>query len=170
MMFTPGARGALLEVPPPPSIGSTIIAGARGYATGGKAGAVSAVLGAAKAVPGLGAVVSAAESFAGLLGLSLDTKSVAGWNRTVGRVYRAMVLGYVTATPAVMRLLKDAWLAAGDKTGAQFWDRLVQVAALPTEKGGTKKGYGAGAPLGSKKLEAEPGFLSGLTAFVNAVG
>lgn len=158
------------------------IVGAAGSVLGaiGKGGkldmATGASLGATigTVIPGVGTLIGGAVGAAvGMLGLSLGTKSLANWRRTLGRVYRAALLGYVPpldgAAGTIAQLVK-IWADSGDASGSQFWDRVVSAFAVPTEKGGTKKGFGSGAPAGSKRAEAMPGFSSGLNAFLAAVG
>lgn len=172
MIFVRGSAATTIPAAPPPvSFAGTIVGTARAYIDGGAKGAGKAVgqaIGAISGVPIVGDILG------DLIGSAFETKSVAGWNRTLGRIYRAAILGQVPALDAgavpIVRTLKAAWLAAGDKTGAQFWDRVVSYFGVPTEKGGTKEGYGAGAPAGSKQAEATPGFSTGLSAFLAAVG
>lgn len=165
--FIPGMRGTTLEVPAPPSLSSTLLGAVKGFTTGGTKGAVKAVtnvLGAVSGIPGLNLV-------ADFIGGAIETKSKANWDRTLGRVRRAADLGFVPEPPIqVIQRLKQIWIEAGDSTGAQFWDRVVAFFSIPTEKGGTKEGFGAGAPLGSKKIDKEPGYGARVTSFVAAVG
>lgn len=167
--FVPG--GAALP-PPGPTVGGTLVSAIKSFAGGGgaagAAGVVAGAIGTAIGGPVGGIIASQLVSL-----VPMETKSKANWNRTLGRVFRAAVLGYVPSIDGaapILRQIKAAWLASGDASGAQFWDRVVNLFGVPTEKGGTKKGFGAGAPAGSNTAEAQPGFSAGLRAFIAAVG
>lgn len=197
--FTPGyvptrnTGGALVTPPPPPSIsfggtipaaiqtfvGSTPVGGlVSSVLSGGtiSGAAVGAVIGSV--IPGVGTVIGGlVGGLADQLGLKLPgfgTTSKANWRRTMGRVLRAALLGYVPevgsadAKRALNRLI-ELWSAAGDSTGAKFWDKVVAVFNVPTEKGGTKEGFNSGAPAGSKTAEAMPDFKQ-LTPWLTSLG
>lgn len=146
--FNPGvtAAGAAAVPPPPPSLVSTITGGVKAYSTGGAPAAVSfAVSAATKALPGLGTVLGIGELFGFDIGSVFETKSKANWDRSLGRIFRAT--GQDMGQREVMRTLYRAWVEAGDTTGAQLWERIVDVFKLPTTKGGTKEGFTRGAPI-----------------------
>lgn len=176
---------APLVTPPQPapfSVGGTIVGAIKAYTApgassikgGAAAAAVNVALGAVgTAIPAVGVALGVASALGLDLGSMLGTKSKANWNRTLGRVYRAALLGYVPAVAGAERIIgqiKTAWVSAGDSSGAQFWDRVVSVFGVPTEAGGTKEGFSSGAPAGSKTAEGTRGFSAGLTAFLSAVG
>lgn len=163
--------------PAPFSIGGTVVGAIKAYASGGpmgKSAALNVAMGAVgTAVPAVGVALGVASALGLDIGGLVETKSKANWNRALGRVYRAALLGHVPPTAGaetIIGKIKAAWIAAGDTTGAEFWNRVVQVFAVPTTKGGTKEGFGAGAPAGEKTAEAQPGFLEGLSRFLAAVG
>jgi hypothetical protein len=176
----PLTTAAPLVTPPQPapfSVGGTILGAIQAYGSGGPMGATAALnvaLGAVStAVPAVGVALGVASALGLDIGSLIQTSSKANWNRSLGRVYRAALLGYVPPTAgaeSIIGRIKAAWINAGDTTGAQFWDRVVQVFGIPTTKGGTKEGFGSGAPAGEKTAEAQPGFKSGLLRFLSAVG
>lgn len=160
--------------PPPVSFGGTVQAAARSYVDKGVRGAAQTVAREiVRAVPVVGDLPIVGDLLGDLVGGLFGTKSKANWDRTMGRVYRAALLGLVPSVAgaeSIIGQIKRAWVADGDSTGARFWDRVVEFFGVPTEKGGTKEGYASGAPLGSKSAEAQPGFKAGLARFIAAVG
>ncbi len=171
MPFGPYAAGTTRRGGSTPfSVGDTIIGALHSYASGG--GASGAAQFAAGAI-GTAIAGPVGGLIGGYLGGLIGTKSKANWNRTGGRIARAVALGYVppiAGYEGILRQLKQAWLAQGDSTGAQFWDRVVQFFSVPTEKGGTKEGFNSGAPAGSKTAEKMPGYKQLEASVIAALG
>lgn len=184
MFGTPGFLGnapAVVTPKPPPgvSFAGTIVGAAQSFVQGGgggagiQAAANVALAAVGTAVPAVGVALGAL-SLAGIdLASMLTTKSKANWRRTWGRIYRAALLGYVpplAGAESILSQIGAAWIRSGDQSGAGLWDAVVKVFGVPTEKGGTKEGFNSGAPAGSKRAEAMPGFSSGLLSFLAAIG
>lgn len=108
--------------------------------------------------PVAGAVVGGIMSAAQALGISFESKSVAGWNRTLGRLYRA-------GCPLVIAKLIYSKLSSKDPTGAKVYEILVDNVPIPTakEKNQTKHGFTRDPPV---RQPDRPD--SGLVAWINA--
>jgi hypothetical protein len=95
------------------------------------------------AVTGIGApVVGGVLSLLEGAGLSFETKSVAGWDRTIGRFYRA-------GAPAFLTRWMYQRFRSEDPTGSKLWELAVDNVPIATEKqsGQTKKGYTRNPPI-----------------------
>jgi len=162
------------------------IAGAAGTVLGVIAGskpgaqldlATGATLGATigSVIPGVGTVIGGAVgAVAGIIGIPLGSKSNANWRRSMGRVFRAALLGYVPEvfSPDALRalyVLIQAWVKSGDASGAKFWDKVVAYFKIPTAGGGTKHGFNSAAPVGEKDAEKMPEFKQ-LVPWLTAIG
>lgn len=151
--LTTGLKAIDTLIPSLPSpktgIGSAISQGiglagklASGGSVSGKDVASMAVTGLTLVNPVIGGAAAALLGAAEAMGLSFETKSVAGWDRTIGRFYRAGAPKEVTR--ALYRLAKPT-----DKTGAALWELAVDFVGIPTAKtkNQTKKGYTRDSPI-----------------------
>jgi len=90
--------------------------------------------------PVIGGIASGVFAGAKALGVNFGGTSLANWNRSLGRFYRAgmpLQLGQ-----RIYRLMQSS-----DPTGSKTWEIIVDTLGVPTEKGGTKKGFTRGAPI-----------------------